>query len=314
MTADFTTTRAGLDRRLVPMRLFAKAKRLGTWDPMAVDLTRDAADWDTLADDERDLLLRLSAQFGAGEESVTTDLLPLLGWAARAGRTEDELFLTSYLWEEAKHVEAFDRFLREVARAEGDLGAYLTPAYRAHFADAQPAAMARLATDDAPETLARALVTYQMGTEGVLAETGYHAYDTVLAGRQIMPGMRTLVRQIQRDESRHVGYGVYLLSRLVAEHGEPLWAVVEAEMAQMLGGALDVVVEMLAPYGDAVPFGVTLDAFVDYAQRQFQKRYARIERARRTPLDVVLYGRSPDDDDPDAAPAGDGAPVPAATL
>lgn len=304
MAAPFQTARARLDRRLVPMRLFAKAKRLGTWDPSAIDLTQDARDWAALAPDEQDLLLRLSAQFGAGEESVTTDLLPLLGWAAAEGRVEDELFLTSYLWEEAKHVEAFDRFLGEVAQTEADLGAYLTPAYRRHFGHAQPAAMARLTTDRSPETLARALVTYQMGTEGVLAETGYHAYQTVLTGRGMMPGMREMVGLIQRDESRHVGYGVYLLSRLVAEHGDALWGEIEAAMAEMLGGALDVVTEMLEPYGDAVPFGISLETFLDYAQGQFQKRYARIEKARGQTLDAVLYGSA---GRRDGAGRGDGA-------
>ena len=302
----FKTTREGLDYASYPMRLFAKAKKLGVWDPAAVDLSQDAADWDRLADDERDLLLRLSAQFGAGEESVTTDLLPLLGWAAAEGRLEDELFLTAYLWEESKHVEAFDRFLREVARVDGDLEGYLTPAYRAHFADAQPQAMNRLKTDHSTEALVDALVTYQMGTEGILAETGYHAYYTVLGEAGIMPGMQTLIQSIQRDESRHVGYGIYLLSRLIAEHGDPVWEQVEARLSQTLMGALAVVGEMLAPYGDDVPFGVSVDTFMAFAQGQFQKRYARLEKARTTPLDVVIYGSN--------APAGDGVAGTAPTL
>lgn len=305
----FKTTREGLDYALYPMRLFAKAKKLGVWDPAAVDLAQDARDWDGLAEPERDLLLRLSAQFGAGEESVTTDLLPLLGWAAAEGRLEDELFLTAYLWEESKHVETFDRFLREVARHDGDLDDYLTPAYRAHFADAQPAAMNRLRTDTSPEALVDALVTYQMGTEGILAETGYHAYYTVLGDHGIMPGMQQLVQNIQRDESRHVGYGIYLLSRLIAEHGEPVWERIEAQLSQTLMNALAVVGEMLAPYGDDVPFGVSVETFMDYAQGQFQKRYARLEKARTTPLDVVLYGSA-------RGAGGDGAAsgLPAAGL
>lgn len=289
-TASFKTTREGIDHALAPMRLFAKAKKLGTWDPAAIDLTKDAADWRRLSEREQDLLLRLSAQFGAGEESVTTDLLPLLGWAADAGRLEDELFLTSYLWEEAKHVEAFDRFLREVAAYDGDLDAYLTPAYRAHFADAQPAAMNRLRDDRSTEALVNALVTYQMGTEGILAETGYHAYYTVLGDAGIMPGMQEVIRHIQRDESRHVGYGIYLLSRLIAEEGDAVWAQIEARLSEVLMGAIAVVHEMLAPYGDDVPFGVSAETFILFAQGQFQKRHARLEKARTTPLDVILYG------------------------
>ena len=277
----FTTTRTGLDRASVPMRLFAKAKKLGTWDPAALDFSADAADWARLTDPERDLLLRLTAQFGAGEESVAADLLPLLTWAAAEGRVEDELFLASYLWEEAKHVDAFDRVLREAMGQTGPLDAFLSDAHRAHFSGTQPAAMARLAGDRSVEALVHAVVTYQMGTEGVLAETGYHAYYTVLDARGILPATQTVIRNVQRDESRHVGYGVYLLSQLVAEGGEAVWALVEGEMAAMLPGALDVVVEMLAPYGADVPFGVSLDQFVDYAQAQFGKRYARIEKARR---------------------------------
>ena len=305
---DFTTTRRGLDYGLLPMRLFAKAKKLGTWDPADIDLSKDAQDWDTLTDPERDLLLRLSAQFGAGEESVTVDLLPLVAWAANAGRTEDALFLTSYLWEEAKHVETFDRFLRTVARVDGPLDHFLGPAYRAHFAEAQPAAMAALATDTSTEALVRAVVTYQMGTEGVLAETGYQAYFDALDARDLMPGMRRAVRLIQRDESRHVGYGVYLLSRLIAEGGDDVWALVEAEMGAMLGGAIEVVVEMLAPYGDDIPFGVTLEHFLGIAQGQFQKRYARLEKARTRPLAEILYGLGAS-----RAPSGDGASAADAT-
>ena len=299
-TATFKTTREGIDHGLYPMRLFAKAKKLGTWDPAAVDLSQDVRDWAGLTEPERDLLLRLSAQFGAGEESVTTDLLPLLGWAAAEGRLEDELFLTAYLWEEAKHVEAFDRFLREVAGFEGDLDHYLTPAYRAHFGEAQPAAMDRLRTDRSTDALVDALVTYQMGTEGVLAETGYHAYYTVLGDNGIMPGMQQVVQNIQRDESRHVGYGVYLLSRLVAEGGEAVWERVEAKMAEMLMGAVAVVSEMLVPYGDDVPFGVTTETFLAFAQGQFQKRHARIEKARSKSLAEILYGSA-------ALASGDGA-------
>ncbi len=302
--ATFKTTREGLDYASAPMRLFAKAKKLGVWDPAAVDLTQDVADWDRLGAREQDLLLRLSAQFGAGEESVTTDLLPLLGWAADAGRLEDELFLTAYLWEESKHVETFDRFLREVARFDGDLEDYLTPAYQAHFASAQPEAMNRLKTDRSTEALVDALVTYQMGTEGILAETGYHAYYTVLGDNDIMPGMQELVRNVQRDESRHVGYGIYLLSRLIAEHGDPVWEQIEARLSQTLMSALAVVGEMLAPYGDDVPFGVSVETFMAFAQGQFQKRYARLEKARTTPLDVIIYGtRAGGDGQASPAPA-----------
>lgn len=272
------------------MRLWAKAKQLGTWDPAAIDFNQDAIDWQGLADDEQDLLLRLTAQFQGGEESVTYDLLPLLHVMAEAGRIEDEMFLTAYLWEEAKHVEGFHYFLREVADVAGSLDHYFTPAYRQLFFKELPAAMNRLRTDVSPKAVATAGVTYQMIVEGVLAETGYAAYYTVLERNSILPGMQQLVRSIQRDEARHVGYGVYLLARLVAEHGDTAWDAIEGRMNALIPIVLEHIQETLQPYGDQVPFGVSADDFVTIGMQQFEKRFSRIEAARTQSLDEVLYG------------------------
>jgi len=297
---SFRTSSEGLDHDTVPMRLWRKAKSLGTWDPAAIDFSNDAADWASLEDEERDLLLRLTAQFAGGEESVTLDLLPLLMLVGEEGRIEEEMFLTSYLWEEAKHVEGFDRFLRTVAKVPGDLEHYFTEPYRTLFFEELPTSMNALKTDTSPETVARAAVTYQMIVEGTLAETGYHAYYTVLEERGILPGMQQFIRNVQRDESRHVGYGVYLLSRLVAEHGDRVWDIIDERMQELIMLAVNHIQETLGGY-DPVPFGITPEDFVEYGMGQFQKRFARIERARSQTLEEVLY------DGKSVPVAGDGA-------
>jgi len=301
---SFATSSHGLEYDAVPMRLWRKAKSLGTWDPAEIDFSADATDWHQLAEDERDLLLRLTAQFQGGEESVTLDLLPLLMHVGRQGRIEEEMFLTSYLWEEAKHVEGFDRFLRTVVGATGDLEHYFTPSYKQLFFEELPRSMNALTTDDSPETAARAAVTYQMIVEGTLAETGYHAYYTVLETEDILPGMQTFIRNVQRDESRHVGYGVYLLSRLVAEHGDAVWDVIDERMGSLIMLAVSHIQETLGAY-DPVPFGITTEDFVEYGMGQFQKRFARIEKARSQTLEDVVYER---------APSGDGAERPTGTT
>ena len=66
--SSLKTPRSGLDRALLLMRLFEKAKRPGTWDPQETGFSQDRADWQGLSDRERDLLLRLTAQFQNGEE------------------------------------------------------------------------------------------------------------------------------------------------------------------------------------------------------------------------------------------------------
>ena len=115
----FLTTGAGL-RDCFPLRLYDKAKRLGVWDPSTLDLSRDPEDWARMTEPERQGILQISTLFLAGEEAVTLDLLPLVLAIAREGRIEEELFLTSFLWEEGKHLQLFRRWLDEVGgRPEG---------------------------------------------------------------------------------------------------------------------------------------------------------------------------------------------------
>lgn len=283
---SFTTTTRRLRRDAPPMHLFEKAKRLGVWNPSDIDLTQDGRDWQTLAADEQDILLRLTAMFQAGEEAVTLDLLPLIMVIAAEGRIEEEMFLTTFLFEEAKHTDFFNRFLTEVAGAPGDLSRYHSENYRDLFYRALPQALGALRDDPSAAAQVRASVTYNMLVEGMLAETGYHAYFTVLERNDLMPGTRRAIALLKQDESRHIAYGIYLLSRLVAADGS-LWAVLEERMNELLPAALGVIGDVFTQY-DPVPFGLVEEDFVDYGLEQFQKRLARLERARGMTLEEIV--------------------------
>lgn len=283
---DFRTTTGGLRRELPVMRLYEKAKRLGIWNPSDLDFTRDRADWQTLTSDEQDLLLRLTAMFQAGEEAVTLDLLPLITAVAREGRLEEEMYLTSFLYEEAKHVDFFNRFLTEVADSDCDLSRYHTENYRLIFYEALPQTLQRLDDDPSPAAQLRASLTYNMVVEGMLAETGYHTYFTILERRDIMPAQREGIRLLKQDESRHIAYGVFLLSRLLAADAA-LWPLLEETLNELLLPAIGVIGDAFAQY-DPIPFGLVESDFVDYALVQFQKRVDRLERARGASLDDIL--------------------------
>ena len=293
MRAGFQTTSGALDRESLPMRLYQKAKRFGVWDPYAIDLSRDRAEWLGLSDLEREVLLQLTSLFQAGEESVTLDLLPLLLVVAREGRLEEELFLTSFLWEEGKHMEFFRRVLDEVCADESDLSRFHTPSYRRLFYEELPATMRALVDVPSPAAQARAVVTYTMIVEGVLAETGYYSYFESLQQNDLLPGLRDGVGKLKQDESRHIAYGVYLLARLISEHD--VWDVVESRMNELLPLAMGIIDESLGPY-EELPFGLTKEQFVEYATAQFGKRHARLERARRQTLAEVAADESLDSD------------------
>ncbi len=282
---SFATTSRGLQRNSPPMKLFEKAKKFGIWNPTDIDFTQDKNDWQSLADEERDLLLRLTSNFQAGEEAVTLDLLPLIAAIAREGRIEEEMFLTTFLWEEAKHTDFFNRMLLEVVDKTGDLSRYHTENYRALFYSALPQALHHLENDRSPEAQLIASVTYNMIVEGVLAETGYHAYYTVLRDNKLMPGTTHGIDLLKQDESRHIAYGIYLISRIVAENPD-LWEVAENQMNTLLPLALGVVNEMFAAY-NPMPFNLNIDVFTGYAIMQFQKRFARIEGAKGQSIEAL---------------------------
>jgi ribonucleoside-diphosphate reductase beta chain len=277
----FTTTRAeGLRHDSLPMRLYHKAKRLGAWDPRAIDLTRDIEDWERLTYEQRVSLLQVTSLFQAGEESVTLDLLPLIQVIAVEGRLEEEMFLTTFLWEEAKHVEFFRRFLDEVCHVDRDLHGFHTPSYRRLFYEELPEAMHRLLRDPSPEAQVDAAVTYTMIVEGVLAETGYHTYVTSLERADLFPGLRRGLALVKRDESRHIAYGVYLLSRLVAEDAS-LWPRVRQRMEELLEPAIASIRETFASSeSELTPFGIPIEEILAFATTQFRKRMDRIERGK----------------------------------
>jgi len=262
------------------MRLFQKAKRLGTWDPQQLDFSADAQDWAGFSDTERDFLLRTLALFQAGEEGVTSDLLPLIMAVADEGRIEEEIFLTSFLWEEAKHVEFFRRWLDEVAVARGDLQGYLTPSYRHLFFVELPSALNALKTDRSVNAQIRASVTYNMILEGVLAETGYHGFRQTLEANHKMPGLLDGIRLTARDESRHIRYGVYLLDRLINASADG-WEVMNERMNELLGPAMGVISEFWEGYDESdPPFGQRMETYLEYASTQFDKRMKVLERDR----------------------------------
>jgi len=231
------------------------------------------------------LILRLTAMFQAGEEAVTLDLLPLIMVIAQEGRLEEELYLTTFLFEEAKHTEFFHRFLTEVTGKNRDLSRFHTENYYSLFYTALPQALRNLQNDPSPASQIRASVTYNMIVEGVLAETGYHAIFTMLERNELMPGLRSGISLLKRDEARHIAYGVFLLSRLVATD-ESLWEELEATMNALLISAVGVIGDAFACY-DPVPFGLVEDDFMDFAMDQFSKRFARLEKARGASLEEI---------------------------
>ena len=146
-THSGSMVRGGLNWDSLPLRLFAGGNAK-FWDPADIDFSRDRADWEKLTDDERHYATRLCAEFIAGEEAVTEDIQPFMSAMRVEGRLGDEMYLTQFAFEEAKHVQVFRMWLDAVGVTD-DLHQYLDdiPTYRTIFYEELPDCLNALSVD-----------------------------------------------------------------------------------------------------------------------------------------------------------------------
>jgi ribonucleoside-diphosphate reductase beta chain len=282
----------GLNWNSLPLKLFAGGNAK-FWDPADIDFSRDRADWEALSDRERDYATRLCAEFIAGEEAVTKDIQPFMAAMRAEGRLGDEMYLTQFAFEEAKHTQVFRLWLDAVGVTD-DLHSYFDdlPAYRQIFNEELPESLNTLYVDPSPAAQVRASVTYNHIVEGMLALTGYYAWHKICVERGILPGMQELVQRIGDDERRHMAWGTFTCRRHVAAD-DANWTVFETQMNELIPLGQRLIDEGFALYAPDVPFDLSLDEFMAYATDKGLRRLGTISSARGRPLEEIDLDYSP---------------------
>lgn len=292
--ADFHTLRAGgVNWDSLPLRLFDKGNAK-FWNPADIDLTQDAEDFRRLTEDERTSVATLCAQFIAGEEAVTEDLQPFIAAMAAEGRFGDEMYLTQFCFEEAKHAQVFRLWLDAVG-LDSDLHEHVAdnPGYRRIFYEELPESLRTLRADPSPRNQVRASVTYNHVVEGTLALTGYYAWHKICRGRGIMPGMQEIVRRIGDDERRHMAWGTFTCRRHVAADPDN-WDVVQQRMDELLPHAVEQIQWRPDDAPEQPPFALDPDELTAYASDRAGRRLGAISAARGVPVERIDVDASPE--------------------
>ena len=200
--------------------LYARWEK-GNWSAMALDFTEDRRQWnDAFSDVERRAALWNYAMFFHGEDSVADNLSPYID---AAPREEQKYFLATQQADEARHAVFFGRFMHEVVGA-GDTVAgaleatrpELTWGFRKVFERLDRMAD-ELRRDRSLPTLAAGITLYHLFVEAALAQPGQHFIERALEQRDLLPGFRAGMAKVSLDEQRHIGFGVKMLSDLIAE-------------------------------------------------------------------------------------------------
>ncbi len=287
LDADIDRVMAHLDRivEAAPSyrKLISRWERQG-WSSEAFDFTRDAEEWNDAsiwtAEQKRFMVWSLS-EFFCGEERVTTELLPF----AIAAPTDDQrIFLASQIADEARHTVFFDRFYREVVGSDAKTIAANLAEQRGHVNQEWRQLFDGILHDCAEalrkdpsdfEALVRGVTVYMIVIEGTLALTGARFILRSLKEMDRLPGFREGFTYVNRDESRHVGFGIRFLSDAIREDPRHKRVVADTIKETLPVGVLAFAPEWVENrYDYTTPFGYTSGEIFDYAMRSLSKKLA----------------------------------------
>ena len=251
------------------------------WLSQEIDFSRDREQWGAMTDEERDYFTWGMSAFFIGEERVTTQFSGLVMAYEDEG---EESFLATQQVDEARHMQFFDRFYREVIEIEGDnwdqrLGRVreeLNDAFVKLFDEELVQAGQKLIADPGSiEAKVEFVTAYHMVIEGTLALTGQWTITEYLEENDLLPGFVDGFRKVARDEHRHVAYGTWFLKEKCRDDSE-LAALMRAKLVDLLPVASGVLVPKGADPNDWEMLGYTSAQVNEFAFNALSRRLKAI--------------------------------------
>jgi ribonucleoside-diphosphate reductase beta chain len=246
------------------------------WQSQAIDLERDKEQWAALSDEEKEEHLWGLSSFFVGEERVTTQFS---GLVMAYENEQEEAFLATQQVDEARHMQFFDRYYREVMGIDHELIrdrlAYVrkdvTDAFVELF-DKHLVEMGKRLIDDPSDIEAKVdfVTTYHMVIEGTLALTGQHFMLDYYEKEELLPGFAEGFGNIARDEHRHVAYGTWFLQQKCAD------AAMRERVQRTIAELLPLAAGVLVPKGYEV--GDEYEFFGYTSQQQAEFAYSALSR------------------------------------
>jgi ribonucleoside-diphosphate reductase beta chain len=247
------------------------------WQSQAIDLERDKEQWAALSDEEKDEHLWGLSSFFVGEERVTTQFS---GLVMAYEDEQEEAFLTTQQVDEARHMQFFDRYYREVMGLDHEfiqdrlahVRKDVTDAFVELFDNRLVETGKRLIADPSDlEAKVDFVTTYHMVIEGTLALTGQHFMLDYYEKEELLPGFAEGFGNIARDEHRHVAYGTWFLQQKCADPA--MRERVQRTIAELLPLAAGVLVPRGYEVGDEYEFfGYTSQEQAEFAYSALSRR------------------------------------------
>jgi hypothetical protein len=129
-----------------------------------------------------------------------------------------------------------------------------------------------LQTDRSLPKFAQAITLYHMIIEATMAQPGQHFIEDFFAKAGTMPGFSAGMEKVSRDEQRHIGFGVKVLSELFAESDE-----CKAAASELLREVLPWVTGVFVPPGwderYTTEYGFTLEQIYAFGMKSVEMKW-----------------------------------------
>jgi 1,2-phenylacetyl-CoA epoxidase catalytic subunit len=247
----------------------------GNWKATELDFSEDRNGWESLNEIQKKSALWMYSMFFYGEDAVADGLSPYI---EAAPKEEQKYFLATQQVDEARHAVFFHRFFKEVIGVEGDIAtaleftrSQLGWGYRNVFGRLERM-VDELHQDRSLPKFAQAITLYHMVIEATMAQPGQHFIEDFFAKAGTMPGFSAGMERVSRDEQRHIGFGVKVLSELFRESEECKEAV-----AELLREVLPYVTGVFVPPGwderYTTEYGFTLEQIYAFGMKSVEMKW-----------------------------------------
>ena len=235
------------------------------WNPSKLDFARDLDDWSALDDNPRSMIAQSIATFLAAEERISSTFAAIL---LSAEDEPETAFLATQQLDEVRHLQFFELFWRKVAFPNGQAGraviddarARCNAAFTQLFDRKLMQAIDRVRNNPREaDAKVEAVTLYHLVIEGMMGLTGLHFLLDYVTKKSVLPAFGVGLRNIMRDEHRHVAYGTWFLKRKCRER-DRYGFIVQSTMMEALPIAAGVLVEG----GEAVCDGLDPVEFLEY--------------------------------------------------
>ncbi|HWC13247.1 MAG TPA: ribonucleotide-diphosphate reductase subunit beta [Actinomycetota bacterium] len=218
------------------------------WEAGSIDFSDDRTEWvERLSPELKRSLVSALSSLSVAKDQLASALVPFVD---AAPSEEQQVFLTTQLVDQARHMVFFDRFYAGVVEdVDGDMTARLEGQKRRLNRGASTLVLEMLpevaerirAEPDDRDALVDGVVLCHLMIQGMLGLTSQRFLLAYAAENSLLVGLRQGLTAIARDEARHVAFGLKFLSDMVEDdvRFDPMIATVVRRVVPVTLSALE---------------------------------------------------------------------------